>query len=271
MPPPLRPSTIPTVADSNSIDSDSRDRVAADRPVEALGPGDRTTITLIRHGESKVTVDRIIGGKRTCRGLTPLGQHQAERLRDRLHHDPIDADALVVSDFPRAIETAEIIGPAFDRVDESRPLEQWPDMGEHDPGPEIDGMTFEAYVERFGTPDWAGDRDVDIFPGGETTLRFHERVERGLTALRHGFAGRHVAVVCHGGVVDAAFRLLLGLPMAAGFELHTLNTAITSFSGAAVTGTALTATGTNWRLERYNDAAHLAGLPDATERRDVAT
>ena len=226
---------------------------------------DRTTLTLIRHGESKVTVDRIIGGKRTCRGLSPLGRTQAEHLRDRFERDGIEGiDALIASDFPRAIETADIIRPVFGEAGGPHPVDQWCDLGEHDPGPEIDGMTFDAYVERFGTPDWSDDPDVEIFPGGETTRQFHERVERGVTALRHDFAGRHVGVVCHGGVVDAAFRILLALPRTAVFELHTLNTAITTFSGPAA---AADSDASRWRLGRYNDAAHLAGLADATPRR----
>ncbi len=226
---------------------------------------DRTTITLIRHGESIVTVDRIIGGKRSCRGLSPLGRRQAERLLDRLRSEGVpDVDALVTSDFPRAIETADIILPAFVEAGAPHPVGRWSDLGEHDPGPEIDGMSFDAYVERFGTPDWAGDPDVEIFPGGETTRRFHERVERGLTMLRRDFAGRHVMAVCHGGVVDAAFRILLSLPRTAVFELHTLNTALTTLSGpAGGSGDS----GSLWRLARYNDAAHLAGLADATLRR----
>lgn len=227
-------------------------------------PNDRTTITLIRHGESKVTVERIIGGKRTCRGLSPLGREQSERLRDRfLHTGERVADALIVSDFARAIETAEILRPAFGGRPPT-PLDQWTDLGEHDPGPEIDGMSFADYIERFGTPEWTGDPDVEIFPGGETTRQFHQRVERGLAVLRDAFEGRHVAVVCHGGVVDAAFRILLGLRRTAGFELQTLNTALTTFVGPAAEADD---SGALWRLERYNDAAHLAGLPDATPRR----
>ena len=39
--------------------------------------------------------------------------------------------------------------------------------------------------------------------------------------------------------------------MAGGFELHTLNTSITSFERLGQV---------RWKLERYNDAAHLDGL-----------
>ena len=73
-----------------------------------------TRVVLIRHGESQVTVDRVIGGHRTCSGLSDLGRQQAARLHDRLAatHE-LDGAVLISSNFDRAIETAQIIGPAI--------------------------------------------------------------------------------------------------------------------------------------------------------------
>ena len=221
---------------------------------------DPTRITLIRHGESNVTVQRVIGGHRTCSGLSDLGRRQSEQLARRLgDSNELEADVLISSDFARAVETAEIVGPAIGITD----IERWSDFGEHDPGPEIDGMTFDAYVSRFGTPDWSGDPDVEIFPGGETTARFHTRVRDAVGRLLETHAGRHVAIACHGGVVDAVFRLALGQPATGGFALHTLNTSLTEFVSPA-------SADETWRLVRYNDSAHLAGLPAATERAATA-
>jgi broad specificity phosphatase PhoE len=221
-----------------------------------------TRITLIRHGESTVTVNRVIGGVRTCSGLSDLGRQQAQRLAQRLTASgELQPDVLLASDFPRAIETAQIIQPALGDAASAEPFEKWADFGEHDPGPDIDGMTFGAYVDKFGTPDWSGDPHVEIFPGGETTAVFHERVVRGLRELESRFGGQHVVVACHGGVVDATFRSLLGLPGTGGFELQALNTSVTQF-------VALVGSGGSWRLARYNDAAHLTGLPEQTPRRE---
>jgi len=44
----------------------------------------KTRIVLVRHGESIVTVNRVLGGPRTCSGLSELGKLQAARLRDRI-------------------------------------------------------------------------------------------------------------------------------------------------------------------------------------------
>ena len=216
-----------------------------------------TTLALIRHGESNVTVNRIIGGHRTCSGLSDLGRLQAERLHDRLATTcELAADVLLASNFARAIQTAEIIAPAFRDL----AIDIDPGFGEHDPGPEIDGMTFDRYVERFGKPNWS-DPDVDVFPGGETISAFHSRVGSALAALFAAHRGKSIVVACHGGVVDATFRHLLRTASTGGFELHTSNTSITEF-GSVASG--------EWRLRRYNDAAHLHGLPAETPRATTA-
>lgn len=211
-----------------------------------------TRLALIRHGESNVTVRRVIGGYRTCDGLSDLGRRQAERLRRRLAESgELHADVLVASNFARAIETAEIIRPALGDLE----LRIDPAVGEHDPGPELDGTTFSDYVDRFGMPDWAGDPHADVFPGGETTAEFHLRVGAALSRLVRDHAGATIVIACHGGVVDASFRHLMGFRAVGGFALRTVNCSITEFSipgdGSPV-------------LVRYNDAAHLAGLPAAS-------
>jgi probable phosphoglycerate mutase len=215
-----------------------------------------TRLILIRHGESNVTVNRVIGGHRTCSGLSELGRRQAERLRRRLAEtDELVPDVLIASNFARAIETAETIAPAFGEM----PVRIEAGFGEHDPGPEIDGMTFEGYVERFGTPDW-NDPHVEVFPGGETIAAFHARVGATLASTIESHPGATVVVACHGGVIDATFRHLLRMPITGAFQLHTLNTSLTEFV-AVSTG--------EWRLQRYNDVAHLHGLPSETPRAEA--
>ncbi len=217
-----------------------------------------TRLVLIRHGESNVTVRRVIGGHRTCDGLSPLGVLQSERLADRwAQSDEVGADVVISSHFARARQTAEILLPALGVAS----LEVDPDLGEHDPGPDLDGLSFDAYVERYGMPDWNGDPHTEIFPGGETTAEFHLRVGAAVARLVREREGSSIVIVCHGGVIDAVFRQLTRSPPTGGFELLTLNTSITEFVGPSAEST----TG-NWKLTRYNDAAHLAGLPAATPR-----
>lgn len=213
--------------------------------------GGPTRLVLIRHGESNATVERRIAGHRTCSGLSPLGLQQAERLRERLRETgELSADRLIASTYARARETAAIVAPAFGldiEVDER--------FGEHDPGPEMDGWSFQAYVDRFGMPDWKGDPHVAIFPGGETRAEFGLRVGAALSETVAKSEGETIVIVCHGGVIDIAFRELLRMPATGSFVLNTLNTSLTEFT--------IFAPGM-WRIVRYNDTAHLAGLPSAT-------
>jgi broad specificity phosphatase PhoE len=207
-----------------------------------------TRLVLVRHGESMASVNRAIGGPRTCAGLSDLGRRQCERLATRFAETGELTDVvLYTSHYPRAIETARLLAPALGGV-EVRTDDRW---GEHDPGPDCDGLTFEEFIERHGMPDWESDPHAVTFPGGETIAELHHRVGRAVRDAVADNAGRTVVVCCHGGVVNAVLRMALRTPSTGGFELFTTN--------ASLTELLLVAPG-RWRLVRYNDAAHLAGL-----------
>ena len=105
-----------------------------------------TRIVLIRHGESQVTVNKVVGGPRSCVGLSEFGRRQAERLRDRwASHSEFVADAVYSSAYPRARETGEIVLPSLP----GHALSVDPDFGEHDPGPDCDGLTYDEFDRRF--------------------------------------------------------------------------------------------------------------------------
>jgi probable phosphoglycerate mutase len=213
-----------------------------------------TRLIFVRHGESNTTVARRIGGFRTCTGLSPLGRTQAARLRDRWLSNPeFTADVLISSQFPRARETAEIIRPALSEL----AIEVVDGFGEHDPGEECDGITFDDFVARYGERDWESDPFTVGFPGGETLAAFHMRIGETISRTVNEHEGKTIVVVCHGGVVDAALRLSLRAPSIGSFDIWTLNTSITEFQ--------LVRPG-RWRMLRYNDHAHLAGLDKETAR-----
>jgi len=205
-----------------------------------------TRLILVRHGESYANAEKYIGGLRSCRGLTDAGRWQAERLRDRLLREgDIVPDVLVSSSYPRALETARIIAPALG----SLPVTVEPGWGEHDPGPECDGLPFTEFVERYGMPDWDGDPYDVLYPGGETKAEFADRITSTLKHTMADHSGCTVVVACHGGTVDVMMRIALHAPLNGKFEIHTGNTAITEMVHVK---------GSKWRLVRYNDTAHLA-------------
>ena len=207
-----------------------------------------TRLVLVRHGESRATVERFVGGPRSCTGLTDFGRRQAEALRNRLSagHD-VEATALFASNFPRALETANIIAPSVG----SLPVTVDSGWGEHDPGPDCDGMTYDEFIERFGMPRWDGDPHDVVYPGGETISQFHDRVMETLRRTVRKHEGGTIVIACHAGVIDAVMRQTLHMHQTGKFELHTQNTSLTEL---------LHVQGSKWRLVRYNDAAHLNGL-----------
>jgi probable phosphoglycerate mutase len=227
------------------------------RPQRSATPysdGPVTRLILIRHGESNTTVARRIGGHRTCSGLSPLGREQSLRLRDRLANtNEVAADVLISSHYSRALETAEIIAPALGGLE----VEIVDGFGEHDPGQQCDGLSFDEYVERFGAYDWESDPFQVGFPGGETLAAFHLRVGETISQTMRRYADKTIVVACHGGVIDAALRQALRTAQLGVFEINTLNTSMTELH--------LVRPG-RWRLVRYNDHAHLAGLPRETPR-----
>jgi probable phosphoglycerate mutase len=211
---------------------------------------DATKIILVRHAESNVTVSQVVGGELTCTGLSELGIRQAQRLRDRLLEERATADVVLSSPLPRARETAEIIAPVL-----GSPIEFAAELEEHRPG-EADGCPFVDFADRFGLFDFRAEPDRPFAPGGETLREFHERVIARMRRIEVDHSGSTVFAVCHGGVIDAAFRHYLSIGISDRFDLWTLNTSLTEF--------VIPDPGAHPQLRRYNDAAHLAGLPAKT-------
>ncbi|NDI15729.1 MAG: histidine phosphatase family protein [Actinobacteria bacterium] len=209
-----------------------------------------TRVVLVRHGESFATVERFIGGPRSCRGLTDHGKEQARVLGERLARTgEITADVVVSSGYLRARQTAEIFAPYIGHAT----LDIRDGFGEHDPGPDCDGMTYDDFVARHGRPDFGGDPHEVMFPGGETMAQFHDRVIGAFRELERDYRGKTVIVTCHGGTIDGLLRHCLQTPSTGRFEVFTKNCSLTEL---------LRPRENIWRLLRYNDHAHLSNLTE---------
>jgi 2,3-bisphosphoglycerate-dependent phosphoglycerate mutase len=214
--------------------------------------GQETKLVLVRHGQSQVMVDRVVGGLKGCRGLSDLGRRQAAALRDRLARTgELSADAVYTSTMPRAMETAAIVAPALGH----EPAED-EDLCELHPG-ECDGLAWDDAVAQYAIEyNQLGRRPLS--PGGELGAEFQARVAGVVDRLVDRHAGQTVVAFCHGGVVVAASLHLLGLPAYGS----------TAPVGFTVEVTALT----EWRISderrvfhRFNDHAHLT--PDLAPER----
>lgn len=160
-------------------------------------------IIAIRHGET----DWNAGGRLQGQIDIPLndsGTRQAQLLAQSLVG--MDIAAIYSSDLLRAKQTAEIVGQALSLdvlLNEA--------LRERHFG-SFQGMTF-PQIEECAPEDaqrWR-QRDPDFVPGGdegdgESLKVFSDRVVQavGEVAARH--AGQQIAIVTHGGVLDAIYR-----------------------------------------------------------------
>lgn len=214
-----------------------------------------TRLVLVRHGESRATVDRIVAGHESCKGLTDRGRLQAEALRDRLARtgELAGTTRLVASLMERARETAEIIAPALGGLE----VDQRCGVCEIHPGPAAEGITWDDFEVSYGDMLKRGPYHP-WSPGGESWAEVNARVGAELTDLAEEHEGETIVVACHGGVVEASLITLGGLPLSRPFDMFIDNTSMTEWQRRLVGGQL------RWKLVRLNDAAHTidAGLYD---------
>jgi len=208
---------------------------------------DATRVVLVRHGEATCNVAGVVGGHLGCSGLTDVGRRQAGALRARLAAtgELGGAAALYASVLPRALETAAVIAAA---VGEGTPATADCGLCELHPG-EADGLDWDEFRRRYGEPDFVGDPDTLVAPGGESWRGFVARATEALAAVAAAHRGRLAVVVCHAGVIEASLVRHLPLAPATRLRLATEHTSLTEWDASEAT----------WRLLRYNDAAHLRG------------
>jgi probable phosphoglycerate mutase len=206
-------------------------------------------LVLIRHGDAHAGFGGVIGGRTGCAGLTDLGRLQAEALRDHLAASGrVTPDILLVSEIPRAIETAQIIAPALGLEIARHEC----DLCEVHTG-QADGLAWEEYVMRYGTFDMQAEPDRVFAPEGDSWNSFHERVQGLVARLAADHPDETVVAVCHAGVIMAAMRVLLGIPQGdERAQLRPSNTGLTEWEHDPVLD--------RWTLHAFNETGHLLGL-----------
>lgn len=206
---------------------------------------------LIRHGQSVSQLEnRMPDAHDRCTGLSPLGQAQARALAHRLGrtNELAAVDVVYTSLSTRAIQTAEILAEVLPGSFLSHC-----DWCESHPG-DAAGVSWGEFGQRFPTRGDSPDPFERRIPGGESWAEFFARSGERLRRLAHDDAGKQVVVVTHGGLIGASFVAFADVPIQKAFNFtdEVRNTAITEW----------THTGSEWRLVRYNDFAHLATLEE---------
>jgi probable phosphoglycerate mutase len=184
-----------------------------------MASGTVTTVLLIRHGETAWTAEHRIQGRLDV-PLSTTGVWQAGRLAERLAGEAIDA--VVSSDLARAWMTGTPLADAhrLQMVPEPRLRERVFGIFE---GKTLDEIAA-LHPQEFAA--WRA-RDVDWqIPGGESGSEFIARVLEAMQEIAALYAGRTVAVVSHGGVLDVIYRNARALAWDAPREHLMLNASI---------------------------------------------
>jgi 2,3-bisphosphoglycerate-dependent phosphoglycerate mutase len=196
-----------------------------------------TEVLLIRHGESA----SIVPG--TPESLDPplseAGQQQAAALARRLEGRSLDA--VYSSDLARARHTAELLAAPHALEVSSRPdlrevhLGEW-EEGEFRRRAAVGDPEFLAFI---AAGRW------EVIPGAEPDEAVRDRIHGACAELAAAHAGGSVAIVCHGGVINAWLARQLGA--------H--RSMVVAIDNASVTS--LRTDGERWLVLAVNDTHHL--------------
>lgn len=203
---------------------------------------------LIRHAQSYVNLDDWDQGFIDT-GLTPLGEQQAEHLAKWMS-EHITLTTLYTSTMARTLETAARVEAACrlvaQRDDRLREFGNCYADGSAIP-PEAMPIQYAEFwgTERPYTP---------IQPGRESWLLFRARVGSFVDDLLAAYgrdAQTTVAVICHGGVVDAVFDYVFNVGPHRRVEIWSHNTGIVHWEYLPEPGRE------PWRLHAHGMVHHL--------------
>lgn len=161
-------------------------------------------IVFMRHARSLADDEGKFEGRYDS-PLTNVGREQVLQraegwLRDGEHFDRVIASPLV-----RAHEAGRIIAETL-----GVPLELDPDWMEMNNGV-LAGLTFEEGDERYPMPAFRNPYEPMALTG-ESEYRLHSRAAQAVERVVLRGPGKYL-VVAHGGILNAAFRMIMGAPV----------------------------------------------------------
>ncbi|GAA1538213.1 bifunctional RNase H/acid phosphatase [Nocardioides humi] len=196
---------------------DEPESAAEEASSPATGPGQPTTIVLVRHGVTPHTTGRRfsggLGGDNPA--LSEEGRAQAAEVAAWLTELKESVDVVVASPVRRTRETADIVAGAL-----GLPVEEEAAFAEMEFG-EWDGLSFTEVAERDRArlDAWFADMAAAP-PGGESFVAVQERVLAGLARLLESHAGRTVVLVSHVTPIKTLVAHALDAPLETLFRME---------------------------------------------------
>ena len=202
------------------------------------------TLLLIRHGETALNVARVLQPADTP--LSARGIVQAEALARRLVS--MQVEAIVSSDLPRALRTAEAIAAATGAPIETTPLLQERNFGDWRGRP-YDGMPINPLTM------------LEAPPGGESVAEFERRVAQAFAHVvqRQAETGRRIAVVTHGMLLRVLLGAHVQLPEGVTLPGHFGNTCLSIVDARVPHAASLVNCTAHLEVDTRDDANALSG------------
>ena len=167
-----------------------------------------TEVLLIRHGQQDVDLRAATVGEWIDPPLSEQGRLQARLLGEALSLKPIDA--VFASRLKRASQTAgEIVRHQeceVEYLDDLREVEVFRDVPPDKTAVDFLGKELlEAVRERM-----LNERNWDVYPLSESSYDFKKRAVNAVETAIAKNAGERIAIVCHGGVINAYLGHIIG-------------------------------------------------------------
>jgi len=217
-------------------------------------------LLLIRHGETDWNVARRLQGNMDI-GLNDNGRQQARALAMALRDEALDV--IVSSDLQRAVQTAQEIATLQNLPCQINP--QWRERSFGGFEGELISTLEQRYPAEYAA--WRAHEPDSQFPAnaqgvfsGETIRQFTARIDTALKDLSAHHAGKKIAVIAHGGVLECAYRIAMQLPLNAPREVTMKNASINRFELSTSQNQH------HFRLVQWGDISHLDTALDEITR-----
>jgi broad specificity phosphatase PhoE len=180
----------------------------------------KTTLTLVRHGETDKNVDNKLHEAGDTEKLNEKGVQQVNKTAELLNQQGVDI--VYCSKEARAIQSANIIGNVCSsEVAELDGLQErnW-GIYANKPWSEVSKVLEGLSLE---------ERYAYVPENGESWKEFEDRLIKVVDQVLKEHAGERVVIITHGGSIRALMPYLLGVPKEESFKYDPANASITTF------------------------------------------
>lgn len=166
----------------------------------------KTTLYLVRHGETEWNIKNIIQGQSDSE-LSEEGLKAAKNSTGLI--ESIKPDVIYSSDLGRALKTAEIIINGNDyKIIKDKGLREL-SFGK------FEGYSWEQLKGMYPEETLGYERNIDgtcMPPEGESWVQFRERILDAIEILVRENSGKNILVITHGGFIRTFLRHLKNIP-----------------------------------------------------------